>query len=209
MRLMKKIVILGILTVGLLTAISSACFASTSYPPGTSKVKLKDRGVSLYVDKSPVANIDWKEVSCCFKACPEEKIGTSECECNCFQSDQKSTAMDIDSVIWKRTYGNAGQKADLRYSPITGINSKQMTIYCNIRSKLVNFKFPNKTVKYELLSENDYKQLLSEQWKYLDMESEFGEMTADGTVFYRGDFIAVQDFHGPITFRCKAILTEM
>lgn len=82
-----------------------------------------------------------------------------------------------------------------------------MALYCNIRSKLVNFKFPNKTVKYELLSENDYRKLLSGQWKLLDKDSEFGEMTADGTVFYKGSFIALQDFHGPVTFRCKATLT--
>ncbi len=190
-----------------LIANSSRCLASTTYPPGTKKVKLTEKGTVLYVDKNPVSNIDWKAALCCLKTCPEDKIGTPECECICFQNDKKSSAMDVDSVAWKQVYGKTGGDADLRFSPITGINSKQMALYCNIRSKLVNFKFPNKTVKYELLSENDYRKLLSGQWKLLDKDSEFGEMTADGTVFYKGSFIALQDFHGPVTFRCKATLT--
>lgn len=206
---MKKTIILGFLTVGLLSVINTNCLASTTYPPGAKKVTLKDSGSVLYVDKSPVSNIGWQEALCCLKACPEEIIGTPECECNCFQSDRKSTAMDIDSVVWKQVYDNKGGKEDLRCSPITGIDSKQMVVYCNIRSKLVNFKYPDKTVKYELLSENDYRQLLSERWKFLDKDNEFGEMTADGTVFYKGGFIAVQDFHGPVTFRCKATLTKL
>lgn len=201
---MKKTIILGFLTVVVLIANSLWCLASTTYPPGTKKVKLKDKGAVLYVDKCPVSNIDWKAALSCLKACPEEKIGTPECKCICFQNDKKTTAMDVDSVVWKQIYGNTDVGVDSRCLPVTGVSSKQMALYCNIRSKLVNSKFPNKTVKYELLSENDYRNLLSEQCEFLDGDSEFGEMTVDGTVFYKGGFIALQDFHGPVTFRCKA-----
>lgn len=198
---MKRIFIHGVIIVVILTIIVDT---KATNPPGTKRVKIKNKP-ALYVDQHTISNIDWKEALCWLRSCSEEKIGTTECVCIC-QHKEKNSALEIDSIVWKQRYGAIEKTKAIKSLPIIGISSAQMATYCRIRSKLVNFKFPKQKVNYELLTEEDYQELLAARWKYLDNKSEFGEMTANGTIFFQGNFIPMQNFHGPITFRCKAVM---
>jgi hypothetical protein len=85
-----KHIIVNLAFIGLFVANALVSFGGGHFPPNGKKCEVG--GKVIYVDKSCVTNLDWREMQWHFKNKPEIFAGSVSENC-------------VDSVVWKHVYG--------------------------------------------------------------------------------------------------------
>jgi hypothetical protein len=188
----------------LFLACSSVVFAGGHFPPNGKKCEVG--GKVIYVDKTCITNLDWREMQWHFKNKPE-----------IFAGSVPETI--IDSAIWKSVNGDDWKKIDnyirIDESPVVGFSMKQCKIYADYRAAAVMdvYKYSKsehyKGVKLEyfMLSSEQYAELLKLKWFAKSFVDGYAEITSDGKFVKNGKILDSVD-DDKVTFRMYAVIGE-
>ena len=202
---MKKIIIIGIF---LSLIFANVSIAGGKYPPNGKKCEVA--GKVIYVDKSCVTNLDWREMLWEFENNPEIFIGSV-------------SGNYVDSIIWKRVYGEGRcgesvSKAHKPYQemdnfPVVGFTLNQCKNYAVFRATAVMelFKYGklkqyrDTKLEYFMLSSEQYAELLKQKWFAKSFTDGYAEITSDGK-YVKGGKILDSINDEKVTFRLYAII---
>ena len=175
-----------------LVIISGLCLQGCSFvPPGTTELK-DNRAETLYMDKTPLTNLAWKEYLYWLK----DNHGK--------QSTSYRNALP-DTAVWTKAYPDSGYLANAyNNKPVVGISLAQAKAYCEWRSRVVSQKF-DRTVTYQL---PDYQALkkVPELEKFA-FNKDLKELTANGKMTNWGQAAQSDTYKGStpdLGFRCIA-----
>lgn len=202
---MKRVIIIGIFLSLIFAKVS---VAKGNYPPNGKKCEVA--GKVIYVDKSCVTNLDWREMLWEFENNPEIFIGSVSGNC-------------VDSIIWKRVYGEGRcgesvSKAHKPYQemdnfPVVGFTLNQCKNYAVFRATAVmelfkygKFKqYRDTKLEYFMLSSEQYAELLKQKWFAKSFTDGYAEITSDGK-YVKGGKILDSINDEKVTFRLYAII---
>lgn len=202
---MKKIIIIGIF---LSLIFANVSIAGGKYSPNGKKCEVA--GKVIYVDKSCVTNLDWREMLWEFENNPEIFIGSV-------------SGNYVDSIIWKRVYGEGRcgesvSKAHKPYQemdnfPVVGFTLNQCKNYAVFRATAVmelfkygKFKqYRDTKLEYFMLSSEQYAELLKQKWFAKSFTDGYAEITSDGK-YVKGGKILDSINDEKVTFRLYAII---
>ena len=199
----------------LFLACSSSVFAGGHFPPNGKKCEVG--GKVIYVDKTCMTNLGWREMLWVFEKRPEIISGSV-------------SENAVDSTVWKRVYGERWCRKrssvdkknymmtyeDMEHSPVIGFTQKQCQNYMNFRAAAVMYTYNNyskstqyKGVKLEyfMLSSEQYAELLKQKWFAKSFVDGYAEITSDGKFVKNGKILDSVD-DDKVTFRMYAVITE-
>ena len=201
---MKHIIVI-LAFVGLFVANALVSFAGGHFPPNGKKCEVA--GKVIYVDKSCVTNLDWREMQWHFKNKPEIFAGSV-------------SETIIDSAVWKSVNGDDWKKIDnyirIDESPVVGFSLKQCKIYADYRAAAVmdlynnyskNERYKGVKLEYFMLSSEQYAELLKQKWFAKSFVDGYAEITSDGKFVKDGKILDSVD-DGKVTFRMYAVVGD-
>lgn len=199
---MKHIIVILAFVV-LFVANALVSFAGGHFPPNGKKCEVG--GKVIYVDKSCVTNLDWREMQWHFKNKPEIFAGSV-------------SETIIDSAVWKSVNGDDLKKIDnyirIDESPVVGFSLKQCKIYADYRAAAVmdlynnyskNERYKGVKLEYFMLSSEQYAELLKQKWFAKSFVDGYAEITSDGK-FVKDGKIVDSVYDGKVTFRMYAVI---
>ena len=199
---MKHIIVILAFVV-LFVANALVSFAGGHFPPNGKKCEVG--GKVIYVDKSCVTNLDWREMQWHFKNKPEIFAGSV-------------SETIIDSAVWKSVNGDDWKKIDnyirIDESPVVGFSLKQCKIYADYRAAAVmdlynnyskNERYKGVKLKYFMLSSEQYAELLKQKWFAKSFVDGYAEITSDGKFVKDGKILDSVD-DDRVTFRMYAVV---
>ncbi|MBQ1719795.1 MAG: hypothetical protein II027_04020 [Bacteroidales bacterium] len=199
---MKHIIVILAFVV-LFVANALVSFAGGHFPPNGKKCEVG--GKVIYVDKSCVTNLDWREMQWHFKNKPEIFAGSV-------------SETIIDSAVWKSVNGDDWKKIDnyirIDESPVVGFSLKQCKIYADYRAAAVmdlynnyskNERYKGVKLEYFMLSSEQYAELLKQKWFAKSFVDGFAEITSDGKFVKDGKILDSVD-DDRVTFRMYAVV---
>lgn len=201
---MKHIIVI-LAFVGLFVGNALVSFAGGHFPPNGKKCEVG--GKVIYVDKSCVTNLDWREMQWHFKNKPEIFAGSV-------------SETIIDSAVWKSVNGDDWKKIDnyirIEESPVVGFSLKQCKIYADYRAAAVmdlynnyskNERYKGVKLEYFMLSSEQYAELLKQKWFAKSFVDGYAEITSDGKFVKDGKILDSVD-DGKVTFRMYAVVGD-
>ena len=201
---MKHIIVI-LAFVGLFVANALVSFAGGHFPPNGRKCEVG--GKVIYVDKSCVTNLDWREMQWHFKNKPEIFAGSV-------------SETIIDSAVWKSVNGDDWKKIDnyirIDESPVVGFSLKQCKIYADYRAAAVmdlynnyskNERYKGVKLEYFMLSSEQYAELLKQKWFAKSFVDGYAEITSDGKFVKDGKIVDSVDDE-KVTFRMYAVVGD-
>lgn len=201
---MKHIIVI-LAFVGLFVANALVSFGGGHFPPNGKKCEVG--GKVIYVDKSCVTNLDWREMQWHFKNKPEIFAGSV-------------SETIIDSAVWKSVNGDDWKKIDnyirIDGSPVVGFSLKQCKIYADYRAAAVmdlynnyskNERYKGVKLEYFMLSSEQYAELLKQKWFAKSFVDGYAEITSDGKFVKDGKILDSVD-DGKVTFRMYAVVGD-
>ena len=199
---MKHIIVILAFVV-LFVANALVSFAGGHFPPNGKKCEVG--GKVIYVDKSCVTNLDWREMQWHFKNKPEIFAGSV-------------SETIIDSAVWKSVNGDDWKKIDnyirIDESPVVGFSMKQCKIYADYRAAAVmdlydnyskNEQYKGVKLEYFMLSSEQYAELLKQKWFAKSFVDGYAEITSDGKFVKDGKILDSVD-DDRVTFRMYAVV---
>ncbi len=199
---MKHIIVILAFVV-LFVANALVSFAGGHFPPNGKKCEVG--GKVIYVDKSCVTNLDWREMQWHFKNKPEIFAGSV-------------SETIIDSAVWKSVNGDDWKKIDnyirIDESPVVGFSMKQCKIYADYRAAAVmdlydnyckNEQYKGVKLEYFMLSSEQYAELLKQKWFAKSFVDGYAEITSDGKFVKDGKILDSVD-DDRVTFRMYAVI---
>ena len=199
---MKHIIVILAFVV-LFVANALVSFAGGHFPPNGKKCEVG--GKVIYVDKSCVTNLDWREMQWHFKNKPEIFAGSV-------------SETIIDSAVWKSVNGDDWKKIDnyirIDESPVVGFSLKQCKIYADYRAAAVmdlynnyskNERYKGVKLEYFMLSSEQYAELLKQKWFVKSFVDGYAEITSDGKFVKDGKILDSVD-DDRVTFRMYAVV---
>ena len=174
-------------------------FASGHFPPNGKKCEVA--GKVIYVDKTCITNLDWREMQWHFKNKPEIFAGSV-------------SETIIDSTVWKSVNGDDWKK--IAESPVVGFSLKQCKIYADYRAAAVmdlynnyskNEQYKGVKLEYFMLSSEQYAELLKHKWFAKSFVDGYAEITSDGKFVKDGKILDSIDDE-KVTFRMYAVVGE-
>ena len=199
---MKHIIVILAFVV-LFVANALVSFAGGHFPPNGKKCEVG--GKVIYVDKSCVTNLDWREMQWHFKNKPEIFAGSV-------------SETIIDSAVWKSVNGDDWKKIDnyirIDESPVVGFSLKQCKIYADYRAAAVmdlynnyskNERYKGVKQEYFMLSSEQYAELLKQKWFAKSFVDGYAEITSDGKFVKDGKILDSVD-DDRVTFRMYAVV---
>ncbi len=163
-------------------------------PPGTKKIPDTN---NLYMDKTEISNISWREYLYWVKNNEDEKTYR-----DCLPDPQ----------IWNVVYeGDISKPGEFDHHPVVGISYEQALAYCKWRSMVVTQISPKKVV-YSLPALKDYQKAQNVK-KRLPLCSNVQEMTATEGVAMANDqsctnTVTYTKSSTNLGFRCIARIAE-
>lgn len=201
---MKHIIVILAFVV-LFVANALVSFAGGHFPPNGKKCEVG--GKVIYVDKSCVTNLDWREMQWHFKNKPEIFAGSV-------------SETIIDSAVWKSVNGDDWKKIDnyirIDESPFVGFSLKQCKIYADYRAAAVmdlynnyskNERYKGVKLEYFMLSSEQYAELLKQKWFAKSFVDGYAEITSDGKFVKDGKILDSVD-DDRVTFRMYAVVGD-
>ena len=201
---MKHIIVI-LAFIGLFVGNALVSFAGGHFPPNGRKCEVG--GKVIYVDKSCVTNLDWREMQWHFKNKPEIFAGSV-------------SETIIDSAVWKSVNGDDWKKIDnyirIEESPVVGFSLKQCKIYADYRAAAVmdlynnyskNERYKGVKLEYFMLSSEQYAELLKQKWFAKSFVDGYAEITSDGKFVKDGKIVDSVD-DGKVTFRMYAVVGD-
>lgn len=201
---MKHIIVI-LAFIGLFVGNALVSFAGGHFPPNGRKCEVG--GKVIYVDKSCVTNLDWREMQWHFKNKPEIFAGSV-------------SETIIDSAVWKSVNGDDWKKIDnyirIEESPVVGFSLKQCKIYADYRAAAVmdlynnyskNERYKGVKLEYFMLSSEQYAELLKQKWFAKSFVDGYAEITSDGKFVKDGKILDSVD-DGKVTFRMYAVVGD-
>ncbi len=201
---MKHIIVI-LAFIGLFVGNALVSFAGGHFPPNGRKCEVG--GKVIYVDKSCVTNLDWREMQWHFKNKPEIFAGSV-------------SETIIDSAVWKSVNGDDWKKIDnhirIDESPVVGFSLKQCKIYADYRAAAVmdlynnyskNERYKGVKLEYFMLSSEQYAELLKQKWFAKSFVDGYAEITSDGKFVKDGKIVDSVD-DGKVTFRMYAVVGD-
>lgn len=201
---MKQKIVIGIFIV-LFVANALVSFAGGHFPPNGKKCEVA--GKVIYVDKTCITNLDWREMQWHFKNKPEIFAGSV-------------SETIIDSAVWKSVNGDDWKKIDnyirIDESPVVGFSLKQCKIYADYRAAAVmdlydnyskNEQYKGVKLEYFMLSSEQYAELLKQKWFAKSFVDGYAEITSDGKFVKDGKILDSVD-DDRVTFRMYAVVGE-
>lgn len=201
---MKHIIVILAFVV-LFVANALVSFAGGHFPPNGKKCEVG--GKVIYVDKSCVTNLDWREMQWHFKNKPEIFAGSV-------------SETIIDSAVWKSVNGDDWKKIDnyirIDESPVVGFSLKQCKIYADYRAAAVmdlynnyskNERYKGVKLEYFMLSSEQYAELLKQKWFAKSFADGYAEITSDGKFVKDGKIVDSVDDE-KVTFRMYAVVGD-
>ena len=198
-----KHIIVNLAFIGLFVANALVSFAGGHFPPNGKKCEVG--GKVIYVDKSCVTNLDWREMQWHFKNKPEIFAGSV-------------SETIIDSAVWKSVNGDDWKKIDnyirIDESPVVGFSLKQCKIYADYRAAAVmdlynnyskNERYKGVKLEYFMLSSEQYAELLKQKWFAKSFVDGYAEITSDGKFVKDGKIVDSVD-DDRVTFRMYAVV---
>ena len=199
---MKQKIVIGIF-IGLFVANALVSFAGGHFPPNGKKCEVA--GKVIYVDKTCITNLDWREMQWHFKNKPEIFVGSV-------------SETIIDSAVWKSVNGDDWKKIDnytrIDESPVVGFSLKQCKIYADYRAAAVmdlynnhskNEQYKGVKLEYFMLSSEQYAELLKQKWFAKSFVDGYAEITSDGKFVKNGKILDSVD-DDRVTFRMYAVV---
>ncbi len=199
---MKHIIVI-LAFIGLFVANALVSFAGGHFPPNGKKCEVG--GKVIYVDKTCITNLDWREMQWHFKNKPEIFAGSV-------------SETIIDSAVWKSVNGDDWKKIDnyirIDESPVVGFSLKQCKIYADYRAAAVmdlynnyskNERYKGVKLEYFMLSSEQYAELLKQKWFAKSFVDGYAEITSDGKFVKDGKIVDSVD-DGKVTFRMYAVV---
>ncbi len=199
---MKHIIVI-LIFIGLFVGNALVSFAGGHFPPNGKKCEVG--GKVIYVDKSCVTNLDWREMQWHFKNKPEIFAGSV-------------SETIIDSAVWKSVNGDDWKKIDnyirIDESPVVGFSLKQCIIYADYRAAAVmdlynnyskNERYKGVKLEYFMLSSEQYAELLKQKWFAKSFVDGYAEITSDGKFVKDGKILDSVD-DDRVTFRMYAVV---
>ena len=196
-----KHIIVNLAFIGLFVANALVSFAGGHFPPNGRKCEVA--GKVIYVDKTCLTNLDWREMLWEFENNPE--IFTGSVSENC-----------VDSVVWKHVYGEGWdiktyEKIDK--SPVVGFTLYQCKNFAVFRATAVmelfkygKFKqYKDTKLEYFMLSSEQYAELLKQKWFAKSFAEGYAEITSDGKFVKDGKILDSID-DDKVTFRMYAVI---
>lgn len=208
---MKKIFLL----LALFVACSFYAFADGKFPPNGKKCEVG--GKVIYVDKTCMTNLGWREMLWFLENKPKEFSGVN------FEGSVSENC--VDSTIWKRVYGERiGGKTfhkavkaynEMDEAPVVGFSLKQCRNYMDFRAAAVmdvyNYSKPERykgvKLEYSMLSSEQYVELLKQKWFAKSFVDGYAEITSDGKYVKDGKILDSVD-DDKVTFRMYAVISE-
>lgn len=201
---MKHIIVI-LAFISLFVANALVSFGGGHFPPNGKKCEVG--GKVIYVDKSCVTNLDWREMQWHFKNKPEIFAGSV-------------SETIIDSAVWKSVNGDDWKKIDnyirIDESPVVGFSLKQCKIYADYRAAAVmdlynnyskNERYKGVKLEYFMLSSEQYAELLKQKWFAKSFVDGYAEITSDGKFVKDGKIVdSVVDDR--VTFRMYAVVGD-
>lgn len=211
------IVILAFIVLFVANALVS--FAGGHFPPNGKKCEVA--GKVIYVDKTCMTNLGWREMLWFFENKPEEFSG--------LVSEGSVSENCVDSTVWKRVYGERWCRKrasvdkknymmtyeDMEHSPVIGFTQKQCQNYMNFRAAAVmdvynyskNERYKGVKLEYFMLSSEQYAELLKQKWFAKSFVDGYAEITSDGKFVKDGKILDSVD-DGKVTFRMYAVVGD-
>ena len=199
---MKHIIVI-LAFVGLFVANALVSFAGGHFPPNSKKCEVG--GKVIYVDKTCMTNLEWREMQWHFKNKPEIFAGSV-------------SETIIDSAVWKSVNGDDWKKIDnyirIDESPVVGFSLKQCKIYADYRAAAVmdlynnyskNERYKGVKLEYFMLSSEQYAELLKQKWFAKSFVDGYAEITSDGKFVKDGKILDSVD-DDRVTFRMYAVV---
>ncbi|MBR3946265.1 MAG: hypothetical protein IKJ56_04090 [Bacteroidales bacterium] len=199
---MKHIIVI-LAFVGLFVANALVSFAGGHFPPNGKKCEVG--GKVIYVDKTCMTNLEWREMQWHFKNKPEIFAGSV-------------SETIIDSAVWKSVNGDDWKKIDnyirIDESPVVGFSLKQCKIYADYRAAAVmdlynnyskNERYKGVKLEYFMLSSEQYAELLKQKWFAKSFVDGYAEITSDGKFVKDGKILDSVD-DDRVTFRMYAVV---
>ena len=199
---MKHIIVILAFVV-LFVANALVSFAGGHFPPNGKKCEVG--GKVIYVDKTCMTNLDWREMQWHFKNKPEIFAGSV-------------SETIIDSAVWKSVNGDDWKKIDnhirIDESPVVGFSMKQCKIYADYRAAAVmdlynnyskNERYKGVKLEYFMLSSEQYAELLKQKWFAKSFVDGYAEITSDGKFVKDGKILDSVDDE-KVTFRMYAVV---
>ena len=198
---MNQKIVIGIFIV-LFVANALVSFAGGHFPPNGKKCEVA--GKVIYVDKTCITNLDWREMQWHFKNKPEIFAGSV-------------SETIIDSAVWKSVNGDDWKKIDnyirIDESPVVGFSMKQCKIYADYRAAAVmdvynyskNEQYKSVKLEYFMLSSEQYAELLKQKWFAKSFVDGYAEITSDGKFVKDGKILDSVD-DDKVTFRMYAVV---
>lgn len=194
---------------------SFSAFAGGKFPPNGKKCEVG--GKVIYVDKTCMTNLDWREMLWFLENKPKEFSGVN------FEGSVSENC--VDSTIWKRVYGERiGGKTfhkavkaynEMDEAPVVGFSLKQCRNYMDFRAVAVmdvyNYSKPERykgvKLEYFMLSSEQYAELLKQKWFAKSFADGYAEITSDGKFVKDGNIVDSVD-NDKVTFRMYAVISE-
>ena len=199
---MKHIIVILAFVV-LFVANALVSFAGGHFPPNGKKCEVG--GKVIYVDKTCMTNLEWREMQWHFKNKPEIFAGSV-------------SETIIDSAVWKSVNGDDWKKIDnyirIDESPVVGFSLKQCKIYADYRAAAVmdlynnyskNERYKGVKLEYFMLSSEQYAELLKQKWFAKSFVDGYAEITSDGKFVKDGKILDSVD-DDRVTFRMYAVV---
>lgn len=199
---MKHIIVI-LAFIGLFVANALVSFAGGHFPPNGRKCEVA--GKVIFVDKTCMTNLDWREMLWVFENNPEIFAGSV-------------SETIIDSAVWKSVNGDDWKKIDnyirIDESPVVGFSLKQCKIYADYRAAAVmdlynnyskNERYKGVKLEYFMLSSEQYAELLKQKWFAKSFAEGYAEITSDGKFVKDGKIVDSVD-DDRVTFRMYAVV---
>ena len=214
---MKREIVILIFVSLFLTNVTM-CFAGGHFPPNGKKCEVA--GKVIYVDKTCMTNLGWREMLWFFENKPKEFSG--------LVSEGSVSENCVDSTVWKRVYGerwcrkrssvdkNMMTYEEMEHSPVIGFTQKQCQNYMKFRASAVmdvyNYskseRYKGVKLEYFMLSSEQYAELLKQKWFAKSFVDGYAEITSDGKFVKDGKIVDSVD-DDKITFRMYAVISDM
>lgn len=211
---MKHIIVILAFVV-LFVANALVSFAGGHFPPNGKKCEVS--GKVIYVDKTCMTNLEWREMLWFLENKPKEFSGVN------FEGSVSENC--VDSTIWKRVYGERiGGKTfhkavkaynEMDEAPVVGFSLKQCQNYMNFRAAAVrdvynyskNERYKGVKLEYFMLSSEQYAELLKQKWFAKSFVDGYAEITSDGKFVKDGKIVDSVDDE-KVTFRMYAVVGD-
>ena len=209
----REIVIL--IFVSLFLSNVTMSFAGGHFPPNGKKCEVA--GKVIYVDKTCMTNLGWREMLWFFENKPKEFSG--------LVSESSVSENCVDSTVWKRVYGEGiggknFHKSGKAYNetdglPVVGFSLKQCRNYMDFRAAAVmdvyNYskseRYKGVKLEYFMLSSEQYAELLKQKWFVKSFVNGYAEITSDGKFVKNGKILDSVD-DDKVTFRMYAVVVN-